>query len=157
MQSHRKRFGERKLAQRDVPRHGIALPLAHHEVFLEHALHVRKQARAAEEFHLGAEVLAALTAIVTATTGMRRRNGDVVARFHASDAGTDRGDDAGGFVAWDQRLAHDEAAVAAFEIVVEIRTANAGGAQLQQHFARTRRGGLGRLDPQVFLGVNSAS
>ena len=52
VQRDRQRLGERELAERDVAGHRIALPLAHHEVFLEHALHVREEARAAEEAHV---------------------------------------------------------------------------------------------------------
>ena len=42
VQADRERLGERELAERDVAAHRIALPLAHHEVLLEHALHVRE-------------------------------------------------------------------------------------------------------------------
>ena len=60
VQADRERLGERELAERDVGRDGIALPLAHHEVLAEHALHVREEAGAAEELHVDAQLLAAL-------------------------------------------------------------------------------------------------
>jgi hypothetical protein len=153
MQPHRKRLREGQLSQRDVASDRIALALAHHEIFLEHPLHVREQAGAAEEFHLRAEVLAPFAAVVAAPAGMRRRDGNVVTLLHARDAGPNGRDDAGRLVARNQRLAHDEAAVAALEIVVEVRPADAGGAQAQQHFARARRRRVGGFDPQVFLRV----
>ena len=103
-----------------------------------------KQARAAEEVHVAAELLAALAAVVAAAAGVRRRHRDLVADLHARDAGADaprRRADA----SWpgNQRLAHDEAAVAALEIVVEVGAADAAGAEAQQHLARA---GVGRVD-----------
>ena len=59
-------------------------------------------------------------------------------------------------MAGNERLAHDETAVAAFVVIVEIRPADAGGPEPQQHFTRSGLGNVDRFDPQVFLGVNAA-
>ena len=136
MQTHRQRLGKREFAQRDVAAHRIALALAHHEIFLEHALHVGKPAGTAQEFHVGAQLLAAVATSFAMTTGVRWRHGDLVALFHTRNALPDRRNDRRGLMPRDQRLAHDEVAVAALEVVVQIGAANAGGAKLQQYFAR---------------------
>ena len=96
---------------------------------------MREEARAAEEAHVAAQLLAALAAVVALAARMRRADGDLVADLDARDAGADRGDDAGGLVPGNQRLAHDEAAVAALEVVMEVGAADAAGAEPQQHLA----------------------
>src|SRR5262249_47859871 len=136
VQAHRERLRERKLAKRDVAADGVALALTHHEVFLEHALDVREEARAAEELHVRAELLAAFAATLATAARMRRAHRHLVADAHARDARTDAGDDRGGLMSGNQRLADDEVAVAALEVIVEIGAADATGAELQQHFAR---------------------
>jgi hypothetical protein len=134
VQAHGERLGERELAERDVAVHGIALALAHHEVVLEHALHVREAARTAEEAHAVAQVLAAFAAILAASARMRRRYRDLVAHLDPRDAFADARDHRGCLVARNERLADHEVAVAPFEIIVEVRSANAGGPQAEQHF-----------------------
>src|SRR5690606_31566961 len=117
VQPDRQRLGERELAQRDVAADRIALALAHHEILGEHALHVRVQARAAEELHVRAELLAPGPATFAAPAGVRWRDRDVVPLAYARDIRPDRLDDGRRLVPGDQRLANDEAAVAAFEVV----------------------------------------
>src|SRR6185436_500172 len=51
---------------------------------------------------------------------------------------------------------HDEAAVLAFEVVVEVGAADAAGAEAKQHLARADVRHVERLDPQILLGVNPA-
>ena len=92
VQRDRERLRERELAERDVAADRIALALAHDEELAEHSLHVRKEARAAEEAHLAAELLATFAAVVALAAGVRRAHGDLVADFHARDAGPDRRD-----------------------------------------------------------------
>src|SRR5438309_5223133 len=99
---------------------------------------MRKEARAAEEFHICAQMLASLATVFAAPACVGRRHGHLVAGLHPGDAFADTCDDGGRLVTGDQRLAYDEAAVAAFEVIVKIRSADAAGAELQQHFARTR-------------------
>jgi hypothetical protein len=103
------RLRESELAQRDVARHGIALPLAHDEELAEHALHVRIEAGAAQEAHLPAQLLAALAAVVALAAGMRRAHRDLVSHFHACHTRAHRSDRGRRLVSRDQGLAHDEA------------------------------------------------
>ena len=139
------RLRERELAQRHVARDRIALPLAHHEVLAEHALHVRVEAGAAEEAHVAAELLAALAAVVALAARVRRAHRHLVADLDPGDAGADRGDGGRRLVARNQRLAHDEAAVAALVVIMDVRTADAAGAQPQQHLAGADVGRVDRL------------
>src|SRR5437867_1707853 len=101
-------------------------------------------------------MLAAFAAIVAAPARMRWRDSDFVADFHARDPGADAGDNGRGFMSRDQRLADDEVAVAALEIVVEIRAADPSRAEAQQHFTGSGIGNVGGFDAKIFLGVNSA-
>jgi len=78
-------LGERDLAERDVARHRVALALAHHEVLAEHALHVREAARAAEEAHVLAQLLAPLAAIAAPPARVRRTDRDLVAFLDPCD------------------------------------------------------------------------
>ena len=101
METHGERLGERELAERDVAADRVALALAHDEIFLEHALHVRKLARAAKKSHVRAQLLAALAAVVAATAGVRRGYRDLVAHPDAGHARADGGDHGGRLVARD--------------------------------------------------------
>ena len=87
METDGERLRERQFAERDVGLHRVALALPHHEVLLEHPLHVREAARAAEEAHLRAEVLAPLAAVVAAAACVRRRHRDLVAHVQVEPAG----------------------------------------------------------------------
>ncbi len=104
----------------------------------------------------GAKMLAPLPAILAAAAGMRRRDRDPVAGLHSRHAGPYGLDDAGRLVPRNQRLAHDEAAVAALEVIVEIGSADASCAEPQQHLARSGRRRVGGFDAEIFLGVNAA-
>ena len=66
VQSHGEGLGEGEFAQAHVTCDRIALALAHHEVFAEHTLDVRKQARAAEKPHVDAELFASVAAVIAA-------------------------------------------------------------------------------------------
>jgi hypothetical protein len=150
------RLGERELAQRHVAGDRIALPLAHHEILAKHSLHVREEARAAEEFHARAQLLPAFAAIGAAPAGVRRAHRDLVAFLDAGDIRADQRHHAGRFVPGHQRLADHEAAVAALEIVVKIGAADAPGAKAHQHLAGTHgRHRLG-FDSQIFLRMDRA-
>src|SRR5437763_9242369 len=131
MQPHRQLLGEGELAQRDVAVDWIALPFAHHEIFAKHALHMRKEARAAEELHVRAQLLTTFATIVAPAARVRRAYGDFVTGLDARDAGAHGRDDRGCLVAGNQWLPHDEAAVLALEVVMQIGATDSAGAELQ--------------------------
>jgi hypothetical protein len=155
VQSHCKRFREGELAQRNVAFDREALALTHHEVFAEHSLHMREEARAAEKLHVRAQLLASLATIFAMSTRVRWADGHFVAWLDPGDARAHARDDCGRLVPGDQRLAHDKAAVTAFEVVMQIRSADAGGAKLQQDFAGSCFGQIRFLDAKIVLRVNS--
>jgi hypothetical protein len=156
VQRDRERLGHRDLGERHVGRHRDALLLRHQEELAERAVHVREHARAAEEAHVRAQVLASLAAAGASPAGPRGIDRDPVAGLDAGHARTGGGDDPGGLVAGDQRLADHEAAVAAVEVVVHVGAADAGRAEPDQHLAGAglRRGHVD--DPQVFGPVDLA-
>ena len=157
MQSDGKRLRKREFAECDVAADGVALALAHDEIFLEHPLHVWEQARAAEEAHVRAELLAPFATRFATSARVRRADGDLVAHPDAGDAGTEAGDYRRCLVARNQWFPHDEAAVPALEVVMQIGAADSAGAELQQHLTRTRLRHVGLLDAQIVFCVNSTS
>src|SRR5207253_6154811 len=157
VQANRKWLGECQLSQAHVAGHRVALPLAQDEILGEHALHVRVEARAAEEAHVAAQMLAPFAAIVAAPTGLRRTHRDLVAGLDARDALADLRDDARSLVSGNERLADDEASIPAFEVIVQIGAADAARAEPDQHLARSDLGFRLWLYAQVFLRVNTAS
>jgi hypothetical protein len=138
MQRYRQGFGHREFLQRHVRRHRHALPLRHHEVLAEQALHMREDTGAAEEPHVQAEVLPTFPTGGAPTTPSRRIDGDPIARLHAQDALADRGDDAGGLVARGERLADPEAADTTVKVVMHVRAADTGSSEPDQHLAGLR-------------------
>ena len=88
---------------------------------------------------------------------MRRAYGDFVTGLDARDAGAHGRDDRGCLVAGKQWLPHDEAAVLALEVVMQIGATDSAGAELQQHFARTRFRHVRMFDAQIVFCVNSTS
>ncbi len=140
------------------PPHRVALALAHHEVFLEHPLHVREAAGAAQESHVART--AARVPRGSIRSARRRATGDTATLSPTCTRVTpapDAGDHRRRLVPGNQRLAHDEVAVAALEVVVEIGAADAAGAEAQQHLAGADRRHFRVLDAQVFLCVDPAS
>src|SRR6185437_10596868 len=156
VQRHGERLGKRYLAKRDIAFDRIALALAHHETLAEESLRVRKHARAAEKAHVLAELLAAAAAIGAASARMRGADRDLVADLDARHAFADRDDDGRRLVPGNKRLAHDEAAVPALVEIVQIGTADAAGAERQQHLASTGRRLVLRLDAQILFCMNAA-
>ena len=63
----------------------------------------------------------------------------------------------GSFVVREPLIPGHEASVAPLEVVMEIGPANAASAEAQQYLPGTDVGHIDRLDPQIVLGVNSAS
>src|SRR5207253_4742164 len=120
MQSDSKRLRKGEFAECDVAADGVTLSLAHDEIFLEHPLHVWEQARAAEEAHVRAELLAPFATRFATSARVRRADSDLVARLDARHAGAHGRDDRRCLVAGNQRLAHDEAAVSSLEVVMQI-------------------------------------
>jgi hypothetical protein len=155
VQTDRQRLGKRNFAQAHVARDRVALALSHHEVFAEHALHVRIQTGAAEEAHVSAQMLAALATIIAVPARMRRAHRDPVSDLDPGNAGADPRDDTRGFMAWNEGLAHNEAPVAALEIIVQVGAADATGAESNQYLPRRNRRFVGGFNAQVFLGVNA--
>jgi hypothetical protein len=61
-------------------------------------------------------------------------DGDLIARAKGGNAGTDRFDFAGKFVAWHQRFADDEIADTAFGKIMQIGTADPAGSDADFNF-----------------------
>ncbi len=89
MQPDRQRLGEREFTQADVAGDRIALTLAQDEILGEHALHMRVEARAAQETHMATEVLPTFATVVAAPAGLRRTHRDLVTGLHPRDAFSD--------------------------------------------------------------------
>jgi hypothetical protein len=75
---------------------------------------------ARSELHLRADVVAALFAEGACTAGETDFEGDAVAHFEGCYFGADCCDCAGGFVAETHWRAHDEVAIAAVRVVVQV-------------------------------------
>ena len=138
MQGDRQGLRKRQLAQADRRGDRGALPLAHHEVFAEHPLHVGKDAGASQETHAAAQVLAPGTAGLAPAAGMRGVDGDLVPRLEARHPRSHFGHRAGDLVPGNQGLTDEEAADASMQEVVHIRAADPSRPQLHAHLARPR-------------------
>jgi hypothetical protein len=88
--------------------------------FHEGAVQMGEGLCAAAEPHLGADVVAALFAEGAGAAGEADFEGDTVAYFEGCYFGADGSDGAGGFVAETHWLAHDEVAIAAVGVVVQV-------------------------------------
>lgn len=96
---------------------------------LEGALGVGKRFGRGAEGHGAADVVAAAGAEGAGGAGLADLEGDAVAWLEGGwrDAAADGGDDAGGFVAEGEGLAHEDVAVAVVRVVVQVGAAEAGG------------------------------
>jgi hypothetical protein len=92
---------------------------------------------------LPAQVEAPAAAVVAHAAGVRRVDRHLVAGLDAGDGAADALDHARHLVPRDQRLAHDEGADAAMLEVVQVRPADAAGAQAHLDLVRGQLDGQG--------------
>ena len=103
-------------------------------VFAERAVLGRATGSGAEVAHLRAEVVAALAAVGTRAAGVGRINGHSAARRQRVCERARLDDFPGRLMPEDKGTLWDKIAVSAVDVVVQIRTADAGGANPHQDF-----------------------
>ncbi len=133
----------------------------HTQIFLEHALGVRQQPRAAHEAHVDTQVLAPGRAIAATPARPARIGDDAVTDGNAPDPITDPVADlydvAGHLVAEHERLAHPHLADPALEIVVQVGAADAADSEFDAHgTGRKRTVVVPVLDTQTLGGMQHA-
>lgn len=118
-------------------------------IFAERAVLGRATGSRAEVAHLRAEIVAALAAVGASATGVGRVNGHSAARWQHVCERARINDFPGRLVPEDKRALWDEIAVSAVDVVVQIRAANAGGANLHQDLVRSDLRTLDFRGPQI--------
>lgn len=103
-------------------------------VFAERAVLRRATGSGAEVAHLRAKVVAALAAVGARATGMGRVNGHSATHWQYVRERARIYYFPGRLVPEDKGALWDEIAVSAVDVVVQVRAANAGGADLHQDF-----------------------
>jgi hypothetical protein len=109
--------------------------------------------RRREDDDVGAEVVAAGAALAAAPARYARLERHAVADGVPARLLPERHDPAGGLVAEHERCAHDVVADPPVLVVVDVRAADADGADLDEHLARPGLGHRALLDPDVPGGV----
>ena len=118
-------FGKDGVFQWQVVRDGHGLLFGADEGFAEAALDVGKAHGAPIEVHVEAVPGNAAEAVGAVAAGSAGVDGDVVTGLHASDGGTDGGDDAGDLVTGDHGFFDADGAEAAILVVVQVGPADA--------------------------------
>ena len=125
MEAHGERLDQCTASQGNIVwesmAHGSRVVCALHEGTVK----MGEDLRAAAELHRGADVVAALLAQGALTAGQADFESDAVADFQGCHVGPDGRDGAGGFVAQAHGLAHDEVAIPAVAVVVQVGAAEA--------------------------------
>lgn len=87
------------------------------------------------ELHGWADIVAALEAEVARFAGLADFQGDAVSNSEGRDAGSDGGDDTGGFMAQRQGFANEDIAIAEVGVIVQVGATEPGSLNCDLDFA----------------------
>src|SRR5277367_5504854 len=124
------------------------------EQLAKSALHMWETHRTAVEAHVETVVLPPLEAELARVAGEARVHRDPVADRYAARLGPDGRDDAGDLMAEHHRLAQPHDSEAAVIVIMQVRTADAAGADAHERLCVADLGRGPFLDPQILRGVS---
>ncbi len=146
-------FGACRFAQRHLIAYRFALILLDHHQVAEAAVGVGLADRTAEKLHFQTVLRFAGEAELALAAGPARAQGDPVAGEYAGYPSANGLDGAGDFVTHDDRFAHADCADPTFPEIVDVRSADAAGANADQYLLRADVADFTHLDAHIFLGM----
>jgi hypothetical protein len=153
MESHRQRLAARRLSERHLIAHRLALVFLDHNEFAEGALAVRDAHGAAVKPHVQAMLMLACLAKFALAARPTRVKRDSVSRFNALHVGTHGLHCPRHFVPKHDRLLDANNAKAAMQVVVQVGPANTSRTNPYEHLVILHFGNRNRFQPQVFFRV----
>src|SRR5690606_10042255 len=156
VQADGERLGDGGLGEGRAGPDLLALEGLGHDEVAEAALLVGKPHRRAVEAHMQAMLAQALSAVAAGIARPARIERHAIAGDQPFDALSNRLDGARQLVTEDDRLAHADRAETAVVEVVQVRAADAAGADAHQHLIIGRRSDGLALDTDVMRAVETA-
>src|SRR5262249_44499231 len=155
VQADGERLGAGGFIKPDIADH-LALKILHDDLVAKAAIAVRLAHRAAEKLHFQAMLLLPDPAEAAMTAGQAGTKRDAVSRLDARDLAADGFNGAGDFVAEDDGFADLDRSDAAIPEIMDIRAANAAGADAYADLFRTDIADLARVDTHIALPMEHA-